>query len=379
MKKNIVALAVASAIAAPVAMADAPTVYGQINMAAEQYDVKDAGNVNLDTGTASYGDKNKGESGSQVNSRASRIGVKGSNDLGNGLKAVYKVEFEVQIDEGSTLKNRNQYVGLAGGFGTVLMGRHDTPFKMIQSKDLFNDAGLADNKPIAGGLGVGGAGGEVRASNVLAYVSPSFGGVKLMAAFVPKEDSGDLDKESSFSDTMSFAAMYGSKKKGLYLAAAYNTWDKAAGAGLNKDGNTTGGSGSVDELRVTAQYTVAGLIANAMYQDFSGKGVKNTWEKGTNIQANVGYKIGNFMPKVKVSWVDRDKLADGTKFKDSTNYALGLDYALGKKTTVYAEYAYLEHQGNVSVTNAGKTETAMVYGSDKGEASAFSIGMKHKF
>lgn len=352
MKKNIVALAVASAIAAPVAMADAPTVYGQINMAAEQYSVKDAA-----------GDKDKTNSGSQVNSRASRIGIKGATDLGNGLKAVYKAEFEVQIDGSSTLKNRNQYVGLAGGFGTVLMGRHDTPFKMIQSKDLFNDAKLSDNKPMAGGLGVAGAGGEVRTSNVLAYVSPSFGGVKLMGAFVPKETGGDNTKESSFTDTVSLAAMYGSKKKGLYVAAAYNTWDKATQAG--------GNAGSVDELRVTAQYAIAGLIANVMYQDFSGKGIKDTNEKGTNIQANVGYKIGNFMPKVKVSQVDRDK-ANGQKFKDSTNYALGLDYSLGKKTTAYVEYAYLDKvetaDGNVA---AGAN--------DKSEASAFSIGLLHKF
>jgi predicted porin len=366
MKKNIVALAVASAIAAPVAMADAPTVYGQINMALEQMSSKD---VN--------GDKVKADSGTQVNSRASRIGVKGSNDLGNGLKAVYKVEFEVQIDKSSELKNRNQYVGLAGGFGTVLMGRHDTPLKMIQAKDLFNDAGLSDNKPISGGLGALGAGGEVRASNVLAYVSPSFGGVKLMAAFIPKEDGSqygglqnntntDADSESSLSDAMSFAAMYGSKKKGLYLAAAYNTWDKQANLGNYNPVTKTGQEGSVDELRITAQYTIAGLIANAMYQDFSGKGLKNSTQKGTNIQANVGYKIGNFMPKVKVSMVDRDKNAAGDKYKDSTNYAVGLNYSLGKKTTAYVEYAALEN-------------TAGTVTKDKSEDTAFSIGMVHKF
>ncbi|QAB14696.1 porin [Hydrogenovibrio thermophilus] len=365
MKKNIVALAVASAIAAPVAMADAPTVYGQINMALEQASVKD-----------SNGDKYKADSGTQVNSRNSRIGIKGASDLGNGLKAVYKAEFKVNIDSSGGLGNRNQYVGLAGGFGTVLMGRHDTPMKMIQAKDLFNDAGLADNKPISGGLGALGSGGEVRASNVLAYVSPSFGGVKLMAAFVPKEDGSqygglqnnagtDQDSESSLDNAMSFAAMYGSKKKGLYLAAAYNTWDKQANVG--------GNPGSVDELRVTAQYTIAGLIANAMYQDFSGKGLKNTVQKGTNIQANVGYKIGNFMPKVKISLVDRDKNAAGDKYKDSTNYALGLDYSLGKKTTAYVEYAMLENQGVDATTRNN------VYGVKKAEQSAFSIGLLHKF
>lgn len=346
MKKNIVALAVASAIAAPVAMADAPTVYGKVNMAVEQYDVKD---VN--------GDKIKPDSGTQINSRASRIGVKGSSDLGSGLKAVYKLEFEVNINDGEGLKSRNQYVGLAGGFGTVLAGRHDTPFKMSQPSDLFNDAKLSDLKPMAGGLGVTKKGGEDRVSNTLAYVSPSFGGVKLIAAFVPKGKSvadGNTDKEASLSDVMSFAAMYGSKKKGLFLSGAYNVWAKDA---IGE---------SADEVRLSAQYRIAGLMANIMYQDFSGDALKHTTQKGQNIQANVGYKFGDFMPKVKVSYVDRDKDANGDSYKDSTNYALGLDYSLGKKTKAYVEYAALENL-------AGTTTT------DKSEASAFSVGMIHKF
>ncbi|NCN67201.1 MAG: porin, partial [Piscirickettsiaceae bacterium CG_4_9_14_0_2_um_filter_44_546] len=107
MKKNMIALAIASAIAAPAVMADAPTVYGKVNSVIQS---NKAGN----------------DTGMTVDSVASRVGVKGSADLGNDLQAVYKFEFEVQMDKGDILKNRNQYVGLAGGFGTMLMGRHDT-------------------------------------------------------------------------------------------------------------------------------------------------------------------------------------------------------------------------------------------------------------
>jgi predicted porin len=375
MKKNIVALAVASAIAAPVVMADAPTVYGQINMAIDQKMIKD---VN--------GDDDKANSGTQVNSRASRIGIKGANDLGSGLKAVYKAEFEVQIDESSTLKNRNQYVGLAGGFGTVLMGRHDTPFKMAQGKDFFNDSPLGDIGKMAGGLGAFGKGGENRVSNVLAYVSPSFGGVKIVGAFVPKEDGGNTDKESSLTDLMSFAAMYGSKKKGLYLSAAMDIASKeytgsggsSAGYEIDQDTGTIvpvaatqpSNGEEVQHVRVVAQYAVAGLIANAMYQDFSGKGLDDTAKKGSTISVGAGYKIGNFMPKVQVMMVDRsEKMANGDDYKDSTNYALGLDYSLGKKTTAYVEYVMLENEDI----------DAKDYGYKKAESSAFSIGMKHKF
>ena len=365
MKKNLIALAVASAIAAPVAFADAPVVYGQVNMALQQTSAKIAGTSVDNDGTS-------------VDDVASRLGIKGSEDLGNGLKAVYKMEFSVPVGSSSTIGNRNQYVGLAGGFGTVLMGRHDTPTKMIQGADLFND-GVADNGAMAGGLGAFGKGMENRVNNVLAYVSPSFSGVKLIAAFVPKETGGDGTEESSLTDLMSFGLTYGSAKKGLYLAAGMDmasdsftgTSGSAGSAGIDvsdaQDGSivvgasaaTPAGAGAdAQHTRLVAQYKTGALVANAMFQDFSGDALDNTVKGGTNIQANLGYKMGKFMPKLKVSSVDREK-----GFEDSTNYAVGLDYALGKKTTSYVTYTSLENAAGV----------------DKTDTNVISVGLLHKF
>lgn len=312
MKKNIIALAVASAIAAPVAMADAPTVYGKIYMSID----------------------NLTDAGTTVNSHSSRFGVKGSNDLGNGLQAVYQLEFGVDpTTTGDTISGRNSFVGLAGGFGTVLMGRHDTPFKMIQGTDVFNDAtkkGYGDNKPMAGGLGI--SGGEVRADNVLAYVSPSFNGVKIVAAGVSAGNNDGSNqtysgakKDNALTNAISVAAMYGSKKKGLYLAAAYNSFDK-------KMTTVSNGTDSPTETRFVAQYTVAGLMANAMYQNFDKE--KTTAQNGSNIQINVGYKMGALMPKLKYSMVDyKDKAK-----KDGNAFGLGVNYAMGKSTTAMLDY-----------------------------------------
>ncbi|MDG4811699.1 porin [Hydrogenovibrio sp. 3SP14C1] len=342
MKKNIIALAVASAIAAPVAMADAPTVYGKLNQALESVS----------------------ENGIQVNSRASRLGVKGSSDLGNGLKAVYKVEFSVGMADGSAIGNRNQYAGLAGGFGTVLMGRHDTPMKMIQSKDLFNDSHYGDDRRFNGGIGYLNRSGEVRANNVLAYVSPSFGGVKLIAAGVTEAQdnatAGTTNKDSSLTNVMSFAAAYGSKKKGLYLAAAYNTFDKKTGV----DGS---------ETRVTAQYVVAGLLANVSYNNADLKrtpGSSVAFTKASTISANIGYKMGNLMPKVKFATIDYDKTVQS---KDSTSMAVGVDYKLGKKTTTYAEYLTVDKY-NRQGANFNSTTIANGKSTD-----VISVGLIHKF
>lgn len=318
MKKNMIALAVAAAVAAPVANA-APTVYGIANMAVQN----NAG-----------GDK----TGVSIDSVASRVGVKGSEDLGGGLKAVYKMEFGVTMrgdkaadgENKANLTARNQYVGLAGGFGTVILGRHDTPVKMSQPKDLFND-GLGDNTNTTS---IGWKGGENRLNNVLAYVSPSFGGVKLVGALVPAQTGTD---DSSIANAISVAAMYGSTKKGLYLAAAYEATDKYA-LGATEDKYT----------RISAQYAVAGLVANAMYQ-IHDDGTNNN----NNIMLSAGYKMGKFMPKLKYS-------LDGGDAKGSYIGA-GVNYSLGKKTTAYLEL------NNFDDDMAGKGYMAT------------SIGLQHKF
>ena len=326
MKKNIIALAIASAIAAPAAMADAPKVYGQINMSVD----------------------NVTDNGTSVGSNASRIGVKGASDLGNGLKAIYKMEWQVEVDGGNgattggtALKDRNAYLGLAGGFGAVLLGRHDTPMKMSQGTDTFND-GFGDNKPFAGGLGVAGAGAEVRAANVLAYVSPSFNGVKIVAAGVSNV-AGSSAKDTSLFGIYSVAAMYGSKKKGVYAAAAYNSFSKKA----------LGTPNSATEMRVTAQYTASGLMANVMYQNFDKTGAD-----GSNIQINLAYEMGKITPKVKYSMVDYKPKAN----KDGSAFGVGVDYSLGKKTSAYVEIVGFDK--NLTGTKA------MNY---------TSVGLLHKF
>ncbi|QCU90787.1 porin [Thiomicrorhabdus sediminis] len=329
MKKNIVALAVAAAISAPAAMADAPTVYGQLNVGAE---------------FATGSDMN-------VKSIASRLGIKGSEDLGNGLKAVYKVEFglatvadnasqSVSVNgtvtdtgstnpetvtstgstTGQTLTSRNMYAGLAGGFGTVVLGRHDTPEKMSQASDLFND-GNADlgNGKMDGGIQVN----ETRSGNVIAYMSPSFSGVKIVAAQIATGNSAN--------DAVSASISYGSKKKGLYLAAAMTDFKQA---------------GSNDTTRLSAQYKAAGLTANVIYIDSKDSTAGNTASEGTVTQFNLGYKMGKFMPKVKVS------TADSKTASSVTNVAYGLNYSLGKKTTAYIEMVDADKNNAASSTDA---------------------------
>ena len=78
----------------------------------------------------------------EIKSNASRLGFKGTHELSEGLSVVYKAEFEVDMDGDSDefWKARNQYIGLSGAFGEVLLGKNDTMLKQSQGKvDIFSD------------------------------------------------------------------------------------------------------------------------------------------------------------------------------------------------------------------------------------------------
>jgi len=143
MKKKLITLAVASTLTAAVAVS-APafadtsnvTVYGFANLS---YDLTDNGAV----------------SANKVSSSQSRLGLKGSEDLGDGLSAVWQLEQGINIDNsgaGNGLATRNSFLGLSSGTaGTVLLGRHDTPYKIAsRGFDVFADT-IADNRSLMGG------------------------------------------------------------------------------------------------------------------------------------------------------------------------------------------------------------------------------------
>ena len=128
MKKNLLAIAVGAAVVMPgLALADGPTVYGKVNVSLE--------NAEFDNGVDSS------EDAWELNSNASRLGVKGDFDLDvAGLKAIYQAEFEISVDDGDkggeTFSQRNIFGGLKGSFGTLKAGKFDTPTKKAQGKKI---------------------------------------------------------------------------------------------------------------------------------------------------------------------------------------------------------------------------------------------------
>ena len=305
-----------------------PKVYGRVDVAQTR--------VDADTASDAYWD---------VASYASRLGIKGELETDHNVSIIYKYEVEInptedQInssDDSNFLKARNQYVGLKSSFGTVKLGRMDTPLKTSQGKvDIFSDH-AADIKKILEG--------ENREGDMLHYTSPKWNGVQAKLALIAGEnnDSGNFDADANgISDGTSFSLAY---KDDQYYAAV------AVDSDVDKH----------DLVRVTATAKFGDYGVGALYQaGETGEGVSEEDHDGFTLSGY--YKLGATKLKLQYGQSEDEVVSSGA----TTEYdlvAVGVDYKLAKPTTLYAEY-----------TNVGK-ETATT---DE-DTNTLAFGIKHKF
>jgi predicted porin len=333
-----------------------------------------------------------------ANDRASRIGIKGSEDLG-GPKAVYQIEIHVpladnigDIDDGERegantqggISMRNSFVGLSGGWGTLLVGRHDTALKMSTGRlDLFADT-LADYNVTVGFH-------DVRADNAILYLSPAFYGVQLAGTLVAAGGATVLGEPNPDADGLaeawSLAATF--RHGPLYAAAAYEVlgkelWRQQEGAYdtahgllpaddkkwriglglLDWRGLTVVGlyesrkdilgmpqSASASLWQLQTAYAFGNNRIKAMYGQSDLEECSDPWDAGFRYTCTIGL-LGQILGSQISIPIDQ---------KDKTTWAIGLDHYFSKRTMAYALY------------------TALDDGNRDADWSGFSLGMAHRF
>jgi predicted porin len=301
MKKTIVASAIAAVVAAPAAFADV-TVYGKAHMAVQQKDFGAGGTDDDD-----------------IASRASRFGVKASEDLGNGMKAFVNMEWGTDtLDGGNNVTAsvtasgttnvqftaRDANMGISGDFGTVAIGRMGGPHKgtlyavgNVQLADANGGDDFAQNFDSKGG----------RVSNALAY-SNSFNGVDLTIATVGNDTTDNFD-DTAISLTTTLGGV------------------KLSVANLNQGGATD------DDITIFgAQYSANGLTVGVVRENVDDNAASPEDYDTTGI--SVSYAMGNNVLSASTSTRDYD---GSTKDVDVTTF--GIEHKLGKKTSIYASYA----------------------------------------
>lgn len=367
MQKKIIALAIASAMTVPALAYAEATVYGQARLSIDM---------------ANNGATTNSVSNNQLNNQASRVGLKGSEDLGGGLSAVWQMEGTVSMDVGSTgtsLFNRNTYLGLkSADMGTLVLGRNDTPYKTSTRKlDVFIDT-AADNRGGDGtGVGTGNtglmSGHDLRLANSLTYTSPSMNGMSVAAAsvFGAETSTAPADKKGS---SLSLAGMY--EQGPIYATLAYQTITAGtAGTGdLGQGGASAPGLSTDDKasaFKLGGSYTMDAITVNAVFESLTVDPIASA-DNITNTNLYIAGKFGlSSTDAVKAAFTKAgaSKAGSVTGTDGATQFAIGYDHAMSKTTTVYALYS------KVTNDTTGSSGTGLA-GADP---SVLSFGMNHSF
>jgi predicted porin len=371
MNKKMIALAVAAATLAPAAMAQTAnpvTLYGRVYVMFE--------NVKADGGTAApLGSRNRVN-----NNGASLLGVRGTEDLGGGLKAFFQLETEFRPDQNdTTFGNRNSGVGLQGDFGSVLLGRWDTPFKLAAAKyDPFGDT------TVSGYTGLMSDRGNFnrREQNVVQYWSPNFNGIQFRAHYTANEGKTATVNPKVISGNITYdkgpiSLSYGYEKH-TDLLATYATNNAAvATTGAKETGHTLGGSLTLGQFRV------AGVMQRFIKPNVIVPALSATVAATTPVQksamVNLIYTEGKhqFVFQHQRSKDGRTRLVTTPTVAqpDSKINSVGYFYNFSRRTSFISTYTQVKN----NVAGLGNFGTNILAISADQDPRGLALGFRHTF
>lgn len=373
LKRNLLHYLIATSLAIPVpALADNAniTFYGVANVS---YDF-----VNTGTSTAGI----QGTTVNKVSSNASRFGIKGSEEVGEGITANWQIESLIALDNaGGTFATRNSYAGLShNNYGSVLLGRYDTPYKISTRRlDNFADS-IGDNRSLMGSItGISASTAfDGRQPDVFAYTTPLMSGFSLAVAranlaetttkatdakatatsFAGIYDSGTLYGSLAYETHHLDTVRIGGKESAWKAGFGYTMGDYSFGLAYEKSSDTLGGA--------TAPTSCTALAAGSNCVGHSALYLTGKYTFDNNAVKLACTKVGNLGTAANT----------GAK-----QFSLGYDHRISKRTTLFVVYTKLtnDSKANYGLGNSAFSTAATTSIGAGADPSALSFGMKHVF
>ncbi|MCG9051692.1 porin [Laribacter hongkongensis] len=369
MNKKLIAAALASAFIAPAVLADVQ-IYGVMNADVESVKATGAVNPSKDI-----------KSATRVSSNTSRIGFKGDEDLGNGLKAIWQVEQFVFLDgsNGTGSKasqdamnrfaTRNSFVGLdVNNVGQVLLGQYDSAYKVLVVPVNPLGDGIADINVTTFSRA------NNRLKNSVHYYSPSWAGFKVGASYGFGETHGTTP-----SSEWALAASY--DIAGFNVGAGYTRKNDGLLGASNNIGTAYDVNDPLhasDAWKAVVKYTIADTQIGAgferikvTYNDLASSSIsQNSWTIGA-VQKFGAFGIG--LAYVKINDFSGED-ADNT---GANQWTLSGTYDLSKRTQAYAFYTRISNDENAKINFANNPIAGGVGAGSN--PTGFGLGLKHTF
>ncbi|WP_287953147.1 porin [Diaphorobacter sp.] len=343
MKKSLIALAVLAASGAAMAQSSV-TLFGVVDTAFGYVD-----NANA-AGDSVYGLSTSGNA-------TSRLGFRGVEDLGGGLKAGFWLEGEIFGDDGNSKGfnfQRRSTVSLAGGFGEVRLGRDYTPgYSKVFSYDLFGQVGIGQFMGWSNWYGTSGDANGIRSSNMISYYTPNFSGFTAGLGY-------GFDEQTS-------------GKAGRYVGGYVAYENGPLGVAVSYDQRNLAADVDRNALTVAGSYNLNVVKLNAIVQQ-----TKDDVPGASDRKVNA-YALGASAPvgagEVKLQYALYDQKAIDSK---AHQISLGYVHNLSKRTALYGTVAYLKNKDASNL--ALPTRGLEVKGPGAGEnQTGVQLGIRHSF
>jgi predicted porin len=296
-----------------------------------------------------------------------RLGFRGTEDLGNGLKATFTLEAGYAADtgnhtQGGRLFGRQAFVGLTGNFGTAIAGRLYTPhYTLLSSIDPFRAGTVGMYRNVfAAGVNTGGENlfDPTRVDNAVAYVSPSWGGFNVTAAYsnnaILQENLGNDQDNRVFA-----------------IAPRYTNGPVDVGVNYHRIKSKDGNAVKITNWAVGGSYDFGPAKLAAFYD-------QNRWNGATDRKLK-SWLLGVTFPFGKhavLASYTQSKLSFGDSGK-ARQWALGYTYAFSKRTSLYADIADIHNDKTrkiLAVASSGDSSNG-----GNGYQNGIQFGLKHSF
>lgn len=388
MNKKLMVLAVAGALAAPasaLAQASNVQIYGRLNLSFDNYSATGATAANSDV-----------KSRYRVKDSSSRLGFRGTENLGAGLRAIFQVESGVNVDSGGNLGqsglpnvstgflgSRTGHVGLQGNWGQLTFGRSNVWWLMGPIENAvahWVDTGVLPNYGLFGrGMSVG----ITRLSNVVQYTSPIFSGINAVVSYSPGR------QEAQAVNLNADGKLWAVTLQGTLgpINAGYD-WvkDEANSPAAGNSGSTTGNKLRVGwPYRPDAQIALfwtsskldnRGANATGGVDAVSGSLKQTAWAVGWdhlfgNIRAIAQWaKVGNATGCVTAGACDDT---------NATTWLLGANYVLSKRTHVYVTHNRIRNARSYNLDYTAFGHNAVAVLPNGADPRIWAVGMVHNF
>jgi predicted porin len=410
VKKKLIAAAVVSAFAAPVAFAQtAPanvTIYGSLQM-----------EVFSQSGDGANGNPDYNRRNAVSSPGVFFVGFRGQESLGGGLNAIWQIEQGAGGDGTGTTNTwggRNTFIGLSGGFGRVFAGIFDSPYKRVMgiNNTPMMRIGLTGPQGINAIMNNGDTSGSASQTNV--RVNPTTGVVEATtvanATAFSRRTANSLNYESPSFGGFTVAAQYGANEgrvatgaganPSLYsLSGTYRGGPFAVGLGWQQHKEFRGVGLDDSSYVVSASWTSGPFLIQGAYSKFMYETGPAGDLKRDNWLIGGAYAVGNHRFRLNYQQANDTKGATGAIGAGSTAignvgvfngsgtdtgakiWSVNYGYLLSKRTEVYAFYSNLNNDANGRTNFAGSAAlTGVTGGGLRGmDSDIFGVGIAHTF